>query len=105
MVSTVAIQYTVHIVLFPEMDPVAVSRVVYMDRGFPLFWQSYANATCGYVVEWHDASCTWDCPVEWIKVAAGTVNASIESGMIPPLKRYQLYCFQYICALFCIKND
>lgn len=72
------------------MGPIAVSRAVYMDRGFPLFWQSDANATCGYVVEWHDASCTWDCHVEWIKVAAGNNNASIESGMpamIPPLKR------------------
>lgn len=58
-----------------------MSRAVYMERGFHLFWQNDPNATCGYVVEWHDASCTWNCPVQWIKVAAGNSNASIESGM------------------------
>lgn len=52
-----------------------------MESGFPVFWQNDPNATTGYVVEWHDASCTWNCPVEWIKVAAGNSNASIESGM------------------------
>lgn len=68
-------------VFFPEREPIAVSRAVYMDRSFPLFWQSNANATCGYVVEWRDAYCTWNCLVEWIRVAAGNNNASIESGM------------------------
>lgn len=81
-----------HIFFFPDVEPLAVSRAYYTDSGFPLFWQSDANATCGYVVEWHDASCTWDCAVEWIKVAAGNTNVSIESGMpalMLPLKRHQ----------------
>lgn len=67
---------------FSDAEPLAVSRIVYSNRGFPLFWQNNANATCGYVVEWHDASCVRDCPVEWIKVAAGITNALIESGML-----------------------
>ncbi|XP_070760842.1 LIF receptor subunit alpha a [Enoplosus armatus] len=70
------------------VEPLAVSRTVNTDRGFPLFWQSNANATSGYVVEWHDASCTWDCPVEWIKVAAGNTNVSIESANFQPGVRY-----------------
>ncbi|XP_068167086.1 LIF receptor subunit alpha a isoform X2 [Antennarius striatus] len=57
-----------------DVEPPAVSRLT-----SPLHWQSRANATCGYVVEWHDASCMWDCPVDWIKVAPGSNNVSIES--------------------------
>ncbi|KAM7415967.1 hypothetical protein PAMA_018167 [Pampus argenteus] len=68
----------------------AVSRAVYMDGGFPLSWQSHANATCGYVVEWHDALCTQDCPVEWIKVAAGNTNVSVESANFQPGMRYNI---------------
>ncbi|XP_045890556.1 LIF receptor subunit alpha a [Micropterus dolomieu] len=71
-----------------DVEPLAVSRAYYTDSGFPLFWQSDANATCGYVVEWHDASCTWDCAVEWIKVAAGNTNVSIESANFQPGVRY-----------------
>nr|XP_033475566.1 LIF receptor subunit alpha a [Epinephelus lanceolatus] len=73
-----------------DVEPLAVSRVVYTDRGFPLFWQIDANTTCGYVVEWYDASCKRDCPVEWIKVAAGSTNLSIESGNFQPGVRYNI---------------
>lgn len=80
----------IHTFFLPDTEPPAVSRAVYMERGFPLSWQSDANTTCGYVVEWHDAFCTRDCPVEWIKVPAGNTNVSIESGkpfLRPPLKK------------------
>ncbi|XP_069563838.1 LIF receptor subunit alpha a [Brachyistius frenatus] len=70
------------------VDPRAVSRIVYTEKGFPLFWQSNVNTTCSYVVQWHDASCTHDCPVEWIKVAAGNTNVSIESVNFQPGVRY-----------------
>uniref|UniRef100_A0A3Q3SFC7 LIF receptor subunit alpha a n=1 Tax=Mastacembelus armatus TaxID=205130 RepID=A0A3Q3SFC7_9TELE len=60
----------------------------YLDRGFPLSWQSNANATCGYVVEWYDATCVWDCHVEWMKVAAGNTNVSMESENFQPGVRY-----------------
>uniref|UniRef100_UPI0037E707C7 LIF receptor subunit alpha a n=1 Tax=Semicossyphus pulcher TaxID=241346 RepID=UPI0037E707C7 len=73
-----------------DVDPLAVSRAVFTDRGFPLFWQSDANATCGYVVEWHDDSCTRNCPVEWIKVAAGNTNLSIESDNFQAGVRYNI---------------
>uniref|UniRef100_A0A3B4TIC3 LIF receptor subunit alpha a n=1 Tax=Seriola dumerili TaxID=41447 RepID=A0A3B4TIC3_SERDU len=71
-----------------DVKPLAVSRVDYTDRGFPLFWQSDANATCGYVVEWNDAVCTRDCPVEWIKVASGNTNVSVESANFQSGVRY-----------------
>lgn len=70
-----------HIVFFSDTELIVVSRAVYMDGGFPLLWPSDANATCGYMVEWYDASCTKNCPVEWIKVAAGNNNLSIDSGI------------------------
>uniref|UniRef100_A0A668A2D2 LIF receptor subunit alpha a n=1 Tax=Myripristis murdjan TaxID=586833 RepID=A0A668A2D2_9TELE len=62
----------------------------YMDGGFPLSWQSDANASCGYVVEWHDASCQQDCAVEWIKVAAENTNISAQSENFQPGVRYTL---------------
>lgn len=65
--------------IFPEK--VSVSRAVYMDGGFPLSWESDNNATCGYVVEWYDACCRKNCPVDWIKVASPNNFSSIESGM------------------------
>ncbi|XP_056231995.1 LIF receptor subunit alpha a [Seriola aureovittata] len=71
-----------------DVEPLAVSRVGYTDRGFPLSWQSDANATCGYVVEWNDAVCTRDCPVEWIKVASGNTNVSVESANFQSGVRY-----------------
>ncbi|XP_042343816.1 LIF receptor subunit alpha a isoform X2 [Plectropomus leopardus] len=73
-----------------DVEPLAVSRAVYTERGFPLFWQSDANATCGYVVEWCDATCKRDCPVEWIKVAAESTNVSIESDNFQPGVRYNI---------------
>lgn len=70
------------------VEPLAVSRAVYMDGGFPLSWQGDANTTCGYVVEWYDACCARDCPVEWARVAAGNTNISIESANFQPGVRY-----------------
>uniref|UniRef100_A0A3Q3FDT9 LIF receptor subunit alpha a n=1 Tax=Labrus bergylta TaxID=56723 RepID=A0A3Q3FDT9_9LABR len=61
---------------------------VYTDRGFPLYWQGDANATCGYVVEWFDAFCSKNCLVEWIKVSAGLNNVFIESASFKPGVRY-----------------
>lgn len=58
-----------------------MSRAVYVDGGFPLVWRSDANVSCGYVVQWQDALCQRDCPVEWIKVAGGASNVSVESGV------------------------
>ncbi|XP_071339386.1 LIF receptor subunit alpha a [Trachinotus anak] len=71
-----------------DVEPLAVSRAVYLDRGFPLFWQSDANATCGYVLEWNDAFCTQDCPVDFIKVATGKTNVSVESDNFQEGVRY-----------------
>lgn len=64
----------------PDAEPCAVSRAVYTESGFSLLWPSDPNATCGYVVEWHEAICSRNCPVDWIKVAAGNTNVSVESG-------------------------
>ncbi|KAK5932265.1 hypothetical protein CgunFtcFv8_003984 [Champsocephalus gunnari] len=71
-----------------DPDPRAVSQAVYTDSGFSLFWQSEVNTTCAYVVEWHNASCKWNCPVDWIKVAPGNTNVSIESANFQPGVRY-----------------
>ncbi|XP_010731489.2 LIF receptor subunit alpha a [Larimichthys crocea] len=80
-----------------DVEPLTASRAVYVDGGFPLFWQSDVNATCGYVVEWHDASCMSDCPVEWIKVAAGNTNVSVESANFQPGVRYTFSL--YSCSM------
>ncbi|KAF7660821.1 hypothetical protein LDENG_00274530 [Lucifuga dentata] len=71
----------------------AVSRAFYINGSFPLFWQNNANASCGYVVEWQDASCLEDCPVEWIKVKAGNTNVSAESDNFQPGVRYTFYVY------------
>ncbi|XP_075875630.1 LIF receptor subunit alpha a [Nelusetta ayraudi] len=71
-----------------DKESIAASRAVYADGIFPLSWQSNENATCGYVVEWHQGSCTVNCPVKWIKVAPGSSNASIESADFLPGVRY-----------------
>ncbi|KAM9743742.1 LIF receptor subunit alpha a isoform 1-T2 [Menidia menidia] len=73
---------------FIGVEPHSLSRVVYTDSGFPLFWQQSANSTCSYVVEWHNVSCSQDCPVDWIRVAAGITNVSIESVNFQPGVRY-----------------
>ncbi|KAI3372719.1 hypothetical protein L3Q82_023180 [Scortum barcoo] len=89
-----------------DAEPLAVSRVHYTDRGFPLFWQSYANATCGYVVGWHDASCTWNCAVDWIKVAAGNNNVSIVSGRPVSQKKTNLQAgVRYIFSLYSCSSE
>ncbi|XP_054630299.1 LIF receptor subunit alpha a [Dunckerocampus dactyliophorus] len=84
-------------VIFPlhvaDKSNITVSRVVYMDRGFPLVWQDDANSSCGYVVEWHDALCQQDCPVEWLKLAMGKTNVSIESANFQPGVRYNISLF------------
>ncbi|XP_051279446.1 LIF receptor subunit alpha a [Dicentrarchus labrax] len=71
-----------------DVEPLVVSRAVHTDSGFPLFWWKDVNSTCGYVVEWHEASCKWDCPVEWIKVAARNTNVTVESANFQPGVRY-----------------
>lgn len=72
----------------PDVEPLAVSKVDYVNGGFPLSWQSDANTTCGYVVEWYDAFCAQHCPVEWIKLAAGNTNLTVESANFQPGVRY-----------------
>lgn len=51
-----------------------------MDGGFSLSWEREDNSSCDYVVEWYDAYCRKDCPLDWTKVAAPN-NFSVESGM------------------------
>lgn len=72
----------------PDVDLLAVSRTYYTDGGFPLTWQSDSNATCGYVVQWFDAFCSHNCPLEWTKVPAGTTNITVESATFKPGVRY-----------------
>ncbi|XP_054466937.1 LIF receptor subunit alpha a [Anoplopoma fimbria] len=82
---------SVHIPLrLTDVEPRSVSRVVYTDRGFPLFWQLDANATRDYVVEWYNAYCKWNCPVVWIKVAAGNTNVSVDSADFKPGVMYNI---------------
>ncbi|XP_011613799.2 LIF receptor subunit alpha a [Takifugu rubripes] len=77
-----------------ENEPIAVSRAVFLDGGFSLSWEREDNSTCDYVVEWYDASCRKDCPLDWIKVAAPNNFSSIESANFLPGVRYNisLYC-------------
>ncbi|XP_051924530.1 LIF receptor subunit alpha a isoform X1 [Hippocampus zosterae] len=76
-----------------DQSQIAESRVVYMDRGFHLVWQDDTNSSCGYVIEWHDALCQQDCHVEWVKVAMGTTNTSIESANFQPGVKYNISLF------------
>uniref|UniRef100_A0A4W6C5R5 LIF receptor subunit alpha a n=1 Tax=Lates calcarifer TaxID=8187 RepID=A0A4W6C5R5_LATCA len=84
-----------------DVEPQAVPRAVFVDGGFPLFWQSDANTTFGYVVEWNDAFCTQNCPVEWIKVAAGNTNVTVESGKALEVLKVE-HCFQYVLNILYI---
>lgn len=88
---------------FPDVEPLAVSKIDYVNGGFPLFWQSDANTTCGYVVEWNDAFCMQQCPVEWIKLAAGDTNVTVESCK-PSIKSPEVCendkCLYCQCSLF-----
>lgn len=67
----------------PDVEPRSVSRVFYTDGGFPLSWERDDNATGAYVVDWYNAVCSSlkNCPVGWIKLAAGNTSVSVESGM------------------------
>ncbi|XP_016898403.1 leukemia inhibitory factor receptor-like isoform X2 [Cynoglossus semilaevis] len=78
-----------------ETHTVAVSRTVYENSGFRLSWQSDANTTSDYVVEWHDSACSRNCPVEWIKVLTGITNVTVDSPNFQPGVRYtfSLYSF------------
>ncbi|KAL6113967.1 lifr [Pungitius sinensis] len=76
---------SVHIPLrLTDVEPSSVSRLVYTNGGFPLSWQQDDNATCAYVVEWYNAVCSPNCPVGWIKLAAGTTTVSVESADFRP---------------------
>lgn len=69
-------------------DSQSMSRVDFKDGAFTVSWQSDANASCGYVVDWHKALCTRDCKVEWIKVGDEISNVSIKSDFFEPGVRY-----------------
>uniref|UniRef100_A0A8C6LZ44 LIF receptor subunit alpha a n=1 Tax=Nothobranchius furzeri TaxID=105023 RepID=A0A8C6LZ44_NOTFU len=71
-----------------DVEPLVFSRVVYGDGGFRLNWEHNASATCSYLVEWYDALCMRDCAVDWIPLAAGSTNVSIESENFQPGVRY-----------------
>lgn len=73
---------------FTDVKPLPVSRILYTDKGFALNWQSSTNTTCTQVVEWCDAFCKNDCSVEWITLAAGNTNVSVESANFQPGVRY-----------------
>ncbi|XP_061672960.1 LIF receptor subunit alpha a [Syngnathoides biaculeatus] len=76
-----------------DKSPIVESKAVYVDGGFPLFWQDDGNSSCGYVVEWQDALCQRDCAVEWVKFAAGNANATIESANFQPGVSYNISLF------------
>uniref|UniRef100_A0A8C7ZZD4 LIF receptor subunit alpha a n=1 Tax=Oryzias sinensis TaxID=183150 RepID=A0A8C7ZZD4_9TELE len=73
---------------FIDEQPLVLSKPVFTNNGFFLFWQQNATNTCNYLVEWLDTSCEHDCPVKWIRVAAGSTNVSIESENFKPGVRY-----------------
>ncbi|CAG09611.1 unnamed protein product [Tetraodon nigroviridis] len=74
-----------------EKEPIAVSRAVYTNGGFPISWErDDNNGTCEYVVEWYNASCRKDCSVDWIKVATLN-NFSVRSEPPQLLQRLQGY--------------
>ncbi|KAM9858027.1 LIF receptor subunit alpha a [Aulostomus maculatus] len=85
---------------FEDQNLTVESRVVYVDGGFPLFWQT--NTSCGYVVEWHDALCLRDCHVEWIRVASESTNVSLESANLQPGVRYNISL--YSCSSELLKR-
>uniref|UniRef100_A0A8C6ULQ7 Uncharacterized protein n=1 Tax=Neogobius melanostomus TaxID=47308 RepID=A0A8C6ULQ7_9GOBI len=69
-------------------DSQAVTKADCREGAFALSWQSDANSSCGYIVEWHKASCRHDCAVEWIKVGEEISNVSIKSDTFEPGVRY-----------------
>ncbi|KAJ0067917.1 hypothetical protein NL108_011703, partial [Boleophthalmus pectinirostris] len=79
-----------------DLDPEAITKADFREGAFPLSWQSDANSSCGYVVEWYEASCQRNCPVEWIKVGEEITNVSIKSDAFEPGVRY--YLSVYSCS-------
>ncbi|XP_033828179.1 LIF receptor subunit alpha a [Periophthalmus magnuspinnatus] len=79
-----------------DLDSEAITKVDFREGAFPLSWQSDANSSCGYIVEWYEASCQRDCPVEWIKVGEEITNVSIKSDAFEPGVRY--YFSLYSCS-------
>ncbi|KAG8011787.1 Leukemia inhibitory factor receptor [Nibea albiflora] len=85
-----------------DVEPLNATRAVYVDGGFPLFWQSDVNATCGYVVEWHEASCMSGLPrgVDQANFQPGVrYTFSLYSCSIEPpelLQRWQGYMQELI---------
>ncbi|KAK7933522.1 hypothetical protein WMY93_004418 [Mugilogobius chulae] len=73
-----------------------ITKVDFREGAFPLSWESDANSSCGYVVEWHEASCLRDCPVEWIQVGEENTNVSVKSDAFEPGVRY--YFSLYSCS-------
>ncbi|KAM4746051.1 LIF receptor subunit alpha a isoform 2-T2 [Anableps anableps] len=73
----------------------AVAQTVYASSGFPLSWQQSGNSTCSYLVEWCDAECTQDCPVDWIRLDAGNTNVSIQSANFEPGVKYNFSLYGY----------
>ncbi|CAL1615694.1 unnamed protein product [Knipowitschia caucasica] len=63
-------------------------KVDFQEGAFPLSWQSDANTSCGFVVEWNEALCVLDCAVEWIKVEDDIRNVSIKSDAFEPGVKY-----------------
>ena len=63
-----------------DAEDTAISKVAFNGSGFPLSWVAHANASCGYVVDWYNTSCTQDCNVEWTRVAADNTNTMVQSG-------------------------
>nr|XP_040051943.1 LIF receptor subunit alpha a [Gasterosteus aculeatus aculeatus] len=84
---------SVHIPLrLTDVEPRSVSRVFYTDGGFPLSWERDDNATGAYVVDWYNAVCSSlkNCPVGWIKLAAGNTSVSVESADFRPGVMYNI---------------
>lgn len=77
-------------------DSQAVSRADFKEGAFPLSWQTDANTSCGYIVDWHKALCLDSCIIEWIKVRDEISNVSIKSDIFEPGVRY--YFSLYSCT-------
>ncbi|KAM6931118.1 LIF receptor subunit alpha a [Xenentodon cancila] len=76
-----------------DVEPPILPKAVYTNSGFSLSWQRNDSSSCSYVVEWHNASCASNCPVDWLRVAAGSTNVSIESANFQPGVRYNFYLY------------
>ncbi|CAB1319294.1 unnamed protein product [Coregonus sp. 'balchen'] len=72
-------------------EDTTISKVAFNGSGFPLSWVAQTNASCGYVVDWYNTSCTQDCSVEWTKVAADNTNTVVQSKSTVLLERWHGY--------------